>query len=208
MIRFNVSTPTQFQTALNTAINNNQADTINVAAGTYNLTSTLTYDLTPTTNDEQYPLTIVGAGAATAILNGGDSMRVMMIDCTSGAYGTVPSDANCDISISGLTFQNGYEYNGAGLYFNSFEADLVVENCIFINNEANSDAGGGLSADTRANVTLTSNIFNSNTAEYTGGGAYVVAGAYYGGTAYIATLLRAISATTKMAAVHMFMQIM
>ena len=35
---FNVTTPANFQTYLNIAISNNQADTINVAAGTYNLT--------------------------------------------------------------------------------------------------------------------------------------------------------------------------
>ena len=57
---FNVTTPAQFQTALTTAQANNANDVINVAAGTYNITSTLTY--TTINGDNGHTLTIQGAG--------------------------------------------------------------------------------------------------------------------------------------------------
>ena len=41
---FYVATATQFQDALNAAETNNQSDTINVAAATYNITAPLTYN--------------------------------------------------------------------------------------------------------------------------------------------------------------------
>ena len=182
---FFVSSPAAFQTALNTAIDNNQADTINVAAGTYNLTTTLIYDLTPETNDEQYPLTIVGAGAATTILDGSGTVQLMMLDCTSGTFGTVPSDANCDITIQGISFQNGYtDGSGGGLYFSAFEADLTVEDCSFIGNEAYWDAGGLLTG-TWADITVRNTLFQSNESAGSGSGAYISAGSYQGGNALI-----------------------
>ena len=39
---FDVSNPAEFQTALNTTIDNGEHDTINVAVGTYTITTTLT----------------------------------------------------------------------------------------------------------------------------------------------------------------------
>jgi hypothetical protein len=56
---FNVTTPTEFQNALNTAASNGEGDTIQVAAGTYTPSATLTY--TPAAT-ENFPISIVGAG--------------------------------------------------------------------------------------------------------------------------------------------------
>jgi hypothetical protein len=73
---FNVSTPAQFQATLNTAKDNSQDDTINVAAGNYNITTTLIYNYIPS---ETYSLTIQGAGAGSTILDGGNSVPILSI---------------------------------------------------------------------------------------------------------------------------------
>jgi hypothetical protein len=73
---FNVSTPAQFQAALDTAYNNGQDDTINVAAGNYNITTTLIYNYK---SSETYSLTIQGAGAGSTILDGGNSVPILSI---------------------------------------------------------------------------------------------------------------------------------
>ena len=54
---FDVDNPTEFQTALTTAQANGEPDTINVAAGTYNIATTLTYTASAT---ENFALTIDG----------------------------------------------------------------------------------------------------------------------------------------------------
>ena len=95
---FDVTTTLEFQTKLTEAQSNGADDTINVAAGTYNLSANLTYD-----PSENHSLTIVGAGAGSTILDGGDSVRILDMDTTA-----VPvSDANAHITIRGMTFQNG-----------------------------------------------------------------------------------------------------
>ena len=73
---FNVSTPAQFQAALDTAYINGQDDTINVAAGTYNITTTLIYNYILS---ETYSLTIQGAGAGSTILDGGNSVPILSV---------------------------------------------------------------------------------------------------------------------------------
>ena len=47
---FSVSNPAEFQTALTTAQANGESDSISVAAGTYNLTTTLSYTAVSTEN--------------------------------------------------------------------------------------------------------------------------------------------------------------
>jgi hypothetical protein len=98
---FNVTNPTELQNALNRAKNNGQDDTINVAAGIYNITTTLTYDASIDYPVENHALTIIGAGAGLTIFDGGGSVQVLYI-CTS-----YTSDTNAQISISGITFRNG-----------------------------------------------------------------------------------------------------
>ena len=89
---FNVSTPAEFQAALDTAKNNGQDDTINVAAGTYNITTTLIYNYIPS---ETYSLTIQGAGAGSTILDGGNSVPILSIYSVGQVF------------VKDITFQNG-----------------------------------------------------------------------------------------------------
>ena len=58
---FNVTSPEEFQSALTIAESNGEDDVINVAAGIYNITSTLTYSTN--NGDSGHTLTIQGAGA-------------------------------------------------------------------------------------------------------------------------------------------------
>jgi len=60
---FTVTSATEFQEVLNTAAANGEHDTINVAAGTYNLATTGVNTLTYTpVSSENFALTIVGEG--------------------------------------------------------------------------------------------------------------------------------------------------
>jgi hypothetical protein len=161
---FNVTTTLEFQTALTNAQNNGQDDTINVAAGTYNITATLTYNPT-----ENHSLTIVGAGAGTTILDGGNSVRILDMDTT----GVPVSDANAHITLQGMTFQKGTIVgSGAGLRVETNAATITYENCAFSNNDAgNADGGGAQAYNNSGAITLTNNTFSGNSAG-SGGGVY------------------------------------
>jgi predicted outer membrane repeat protein len=165
---FNVTDTAGFATALTTAAANSEADTINVAAGTYDVTSTLTYGSAPPT--EEFTLTIQGAGADDTILKGNHD-RIMSIT------------ANGAVSIDGLTFLNGMacgtsdpDFKGGGLYVYVLNADLTVTNCVFQENYAN-ESGGGVyvlnSGTTSGTTTFDNNVFILNSADNCGGGLYV-----------------------------------
>ncbi|MDO8282311.1 MAG: CFI-box-CTERM domain-containing protein [Thermodesulfovibrionia bacterium] len=82
------------QSALDLAANNLQNDTINIAAGNYNFSETLSY--IPTT--ENYALTINGAGNDSTILNTGINDTVINLDTTNLA-----NDSNSHITIQNFT---------------------------------------------------------------------------------------------------------
>ena len=63
---FNVTNLEEFQDALTTAESNGEDDIINVAEGTYNITSTLNYSTND--GDSGHTLTIQGAGVDKTIL--------------------------------------------------------------------------------------------------------------------------------------------
>jgi hypothetical protein len=100
-----VSLGNSIQTAINSAA---EGDTIVLAAGTYNETVTIAKD----------GLTIQGAGSGSTILDGGGS--ALPVISINGAK---------NVSIKGLTIQNGYDGVNA-----SNGASLTVENSILKNN--------------------------------------------------------------------------
>jgi hypothetical protein len=69
---FNVTNPTEFKNALNTAKSNGEDDTINLSAGIYNVTTTLLY-----TSKENHALNILGTGAGSTILDGGSEIPIL-----------------------------------------------------------------------------------------------------------------------------------
>ena len=163
---FSVTTVTQLEAALVTAAGNGEDDTIGVAAGTYYLTSALSYD-----SHEDNGITIQGVGGD-AVLDGG-GRRVLFMR----TYST-----NAPISLRQLVLTNGYVPegdNGAGLFINISSADLLIEHCQITNNFAGAfyftNHGGGayLTAGVGANVVIRNTVIAGNVAKGLGGGLYL-----------------------------------
>ena len=114
---WNVDTAARLSEALSGAKN---GDTINIAAGTYSITSALYIEAS---------ITIRGAGRDTTILDGGGSSRIFFVEAPSGST----------VAIDGLTFHNGSASLGGALYVSS--GAVTVEDCDFKNNAASNDGG-------------------------------------------------------------------
>jgi hypothetical protein len=159
---FNVSNPSEFQTALTTAAANGQDDVVNVAAGSYNLTSTLQY-----ASAENYALTINGAGSNTTILDGGNDVRLLSITTNL---------ANANVTLQDLRIQNGATpESGGGLQISVTSAAITLRNCLVNNCTATGvdSVGGGanLTTDT-GEITVTASIFRNNTSSGNVGGLF------------------------------------
>ena len=146
---FNVNNPAEFQTALNTAADNGEDDTINVAAGTYNITTTLTY-----WSEENHSLTITGSGQGVTVLDGGNTVQIAEI---------ISTNDQGHLTVNGMTLQNGNEQFGGGLYIETAAATITVDYCEF-NNNASTDVGGGVNAySTSGSILVSNSSFNRNT---------------------------------------------
>ncbi|MFO7964068.1 MAG: choice-of-anchor Q domain-containing protein [Desulfobacterales bacterium] len=203
---FNVSDATGFSSALVTAAVNGEADTINVAAGTYDVSEPLVYAAASTETDT---LTIQGAGAESTILRG-DDCRIMVLTAYGDVtlegvtflYGRSSSGANggglaatvsdADITISHCVFQGNYaDGQGGGAYIQcvgSTQGTITIDNNEFLLNRSRS-SGGGFSAfgttNTYYKLILTNNIFWGNQSQNGGGGASVLAGGYSYGSSVV-----------------------
>ena len=145
---FNVTTSVEFQTALMTAQANGQNDTINVAAGAYNVGATLTYS-----TEEDYDLAIVGAGATTTILDGGGERQCLNLTNNSGG----------GISVSGLTCRNGRAVSlGGGLAINCVNGAATLSNCRLEDNVSDRSAGGAYIGGLNGAVTVDSCVVDGN----------------------------------------------
>jgi len=167
---FNVTTPDEFQNALTEAQSNSEDDTINVAAGIYNITSPLTYS----TNDGDggHTLTIQGAGTDKTILDGEKSVRIMDINTDTGKDG---GDSGGDVTIEGMAFNNGkHTFSGGGLYVDGYGANITIKQCAFSGNSANHGGGGVYVSLHSGTTTITNNTFSGNSADYGGGGGVYV----------------------------------
>ena len=172
---FNVTNSMEFQDALDTASMNGEADTINLAAGTY-LTggSTFTFVADPT---EDFGLTISGAGVAQTILDGENNDQILSIDMSG-----IDDEENTNVVISGITFQNGNavgDEDGGGLellrdnLIGGLLPITTVENCEFLNNSAGDDGGGMLLRGAGGDMNITDCTFSGNNTGGDGGGANV-----------------------------------
>jgi len=167
---FNVTNATELQTALTTAQDNNEGDTIILAAGNYATGgTTFTYfpDLT-LGSEENFPLTIQGSGATTTFLDGGNSVQVLTIDTSA-----LPDDSNSDIVITDLTIENGsHDGFGGGAAIFTVDADITLNNSQILNNGTTSSMGGvDLAASGSGNINAANNLFIGNTAADDAGGA-------------------------------------
>ena len=159
---FYVINPDEFQNALSIAAYNGEDDVVNVAAGRYNITSTLTYFTND--GDSGHKLIIQGAGADKTVLDGGGSVQILNIntdpDCNH-------DDDGGDVRIEGLAFKNGY----GGLAVRGNSINITIKECIF---SENSGYHGGVHAYSyTGTVTITNNTFSKNSSTYSGGGVDV-----------------------------------
>jgi LPXTG-site transpeptidase (sortase) family protein len=143
----------QLRTLMNAAAS---GDTINIPACTITITGASGEDLNASGDlDFTKSLTLVGAGAGSAIINGGALDRVFHV---TGAF---------TVNISGVTVTNGNANLGGGILNNS-GGILTVTNSTFSSNAAN--FGGGVTNN--GVLSLTGNTFSNNIALSSGGGVY------------------------------------
>lgn len=166
---FSVSTVSQLETALATAENNGEDDTINIAAGTYSLTASLSYDTQ--SFGEKQAIVLQGIGGEVVLDGQGLNSRVLFI-----------RNANADITIRDITLTNGYSpegHSGAGLLINISGGDLTLENCQITNCFAaafyftNHGGGAYITAGTGADVSIRNCVIAGNSAKGLGGGLYL-----------------------------------
>ncbi len=162
-------TACDFQTALDKARTNTEADTIHAASGFYNISSRLDY--IPGSGDDNSALTILGSEAEPTILDGGNSNHIMWISTS-----ILSDDSEADITIRDITFLNGKtDDDGGGLHADAHSADITVNDSNFSGNNSLHWNGGGASISSDfGNVTLVNNNFRGNNSHYWyGGGAAV-----------------------------------
>ena len=179
---FDVNNLTEFQTALTTAQANGENDTINVAAGTINVNTTLTYTAVAS---ENFSLTIAGSDQADTFLDGGSSVQIMRIDTTA-----VTSDGAISIILRGLIFENGVadgapNGNGGALVIQTnedqqpaeFPQTIDIRNSEFLGNAAAGDGGAlYIRAHAAAGMFIVDTDFIGNQADGNGGAAYIAGG--------------------------------
>jgi uncharacterized repeat protein (TIGR01451 family) len=171
---FTVTTPAEFQAALTAAAGNGQNNTIEVAAGTYNLTATLTFVASAASGQQ---LVISGADPATTILDGQNNVQIMSIDLTD------EQNVLQQVQVQRLTFRNGSAQaagdTGGGLEMRSYGgARWLVRENRFLNNRSQDD-GGGLYVRGARLAFVRDTVFQGNRTELPGsdgGGAFLAAG--------------------------------
>ncbi|MCB2189736.1 MAG: hypothetical protein KQJ78_25250 [Deltaproteobacteria bacterium] len=152
---FNVTSEAELTTALTTAATNDEDNTINLAAGTYNLAAPVTFN----TALAAHYLVIQGEGGL-AVLDGGGAHSVASFQTAGFDY---------TLTLRNLVFQNGFSPGGAGLQaiMPSTGGSFQMEDCQVMNNQG----GGalGLGAMVLAEEVLLSRcVFAGNTATLAG----------------------------------------
>lgn len=120
---------------------------IDVAAGTYLETVTISRSLT-----------IQGQGALNTIVNGGGAGRVFQIEVAS----TV-------VTLTGITISNGNSDRGGGIYMDTYTS-VIVKDSILSGNVASMN-GGAIYNNIFATVTISNSSLSNNSA-FIGGGIY------------------------------------
>lgn len=164
------ATAGQIQAALTDAAGNAQNNTIRVVAGTYALSSGLSYSSSASNS-----VTILGGystgctsftGAAT-VLDGQNTVRPLHITA-----------ANADIRVEGFEFFAGLSTNnrGGGLSVNSSSGSVRIDLNTFIGNRAD-DYAGALFAGTGGTMLIRNNVFVGNSGAVDGAMELVCNGA-------------------------------
>lgn len=160
---FNVSSLTEIQNALTTAAANGENDTINVASGTYNLSTGLTFN-----SSENFSLTITGTGKSSTYLYGGNTVQILSITTTQNSAA---------VTIQDMTFRNSTTTdNGGALSVTSVGGNITLDDCEVADSSAtsNNSVGGGASLATdTGTITVSSCEFLRNSSNANVGGLYV-----------------------------------
>ena len=160
---FNVSNSAELQSALTMAVASMEDDTINLAAGQYNTTGSEFDGM----GLGIFSLNLVGAGPGMTILDGQNANRIMALSTGAG-----------NLSISGITFQNGNAGANPGGALNATTGAgfISLDNCEFINNQ-NAERGGGIRFNTGATgeIRVTNSTFTNNRGD-SGGGLWMNTG--------------------------------
>ena len=180
---FDVNNPTEFQTALTTAQANNQDDTINVAAGTFDVSTngTLTYTAVAS---ENFALTIAGNSMADTVLDGGAAVQILRLDSTA-----VTDDSAVVFRVQDIVFEfgNALDDNGGALVILTNEDQqpavfpqlVEISGCEFIFNTAAGDGGAAyIRAHALDGIWVVNTSFYGNEAGGHGGAAYVAGGLF------------------------------
>jgi len=145
---FHVTTTQELQTALSTAAENNQSDSIILAAGIYK--GNFRFD----TEESDTSISIKaeeGLNAGNVILDGEERDRVLLIDSGSNVL---------NIIIENITFRNGKTSGGAGIKIYT-KGEIIIQNCNIHDNYSTSN-GGGLNIDAASKLSITGTIINNN----------------------------------------------
>lgn len=160
---FNVSDSASFQNALTNSAGNGQNDTINVAGGTYSISSTLIFN-----SFENYTLTIAGSETSSTHLNGGDAVQILACSTTA---------ADADIIVKNISFGNGMTAaNGGALNLMTITGDITLENCEVADSAAtggDSVGGGALLTSDSGRINVLSSEFLRNRSSGNVGGLFL-----------------------------------
>jgi hypothetical protein len=159
--------------ALALADGNGESDTITMAAGEYHAPPGGWFYVP---EDENFSLTLQGAGMAVTILDGipaggGSAVKPLGISLL-----LLADDSNAPIQISGITFRNGMSTDaGGGLSIYTLSSSITVSECEFVDNIANTTStsfgGGGLAAlSVTGDITVTDSLFVGNSSPNAAGG--------------------------------------
>ncbi|KPA16273.1 conserved hypothetical protein, secreted [Candidatus Magnetomorum sp. HK-1] len=147
---FHVTTSQELQTALSTAAENNQSDSIFLAAGIYK------GNFRMNTEESDTSITIQaeeGLNAGNVILDGEERDRVLLIDSGNNEL---------NINIENITVRNGKVSGGAGIRIKT-KGEVTIDKCNIQNNYSTSH-GGGFYFESASNIYITKTNFNNNTA--------------------------------------------
>jgi len=157
---YNVRANGDIQAAITAAQN---GDIIQLAAGTYNITTTID----PGGKQVTIIGTVDGNGAPTSVLDGGNPAGG-----TSGVRVLICQNSETSTTVfQNLVIQNGYSSgNGGGMYNTASSPTLT--NCTFTSNSAFFGGGGMFNRSSSPALTNCTFTGNSATGQYGGGGMF------------------------------------
>jgi hypothetical protein len=155
-----VSSPLQLAIALSVAQNNGEDDDIRIVVGTYLLGGELVYS---TAVEETQALTISGGWTAGCFVRSTSGSTALD---GQNLYRPLSIYAHGNVSIAGLTFQNGNpaQYAGGGLSVNGVAGTTIaVESSVFVANQCAQLSGGAIVLVSPGTMIFRNNLVFANT---------------------------------------------